>query len=129
MAYEDPLFPLPGIDWILTFNVILHRTSQIVEDTDVEGYPVKTGAATVPIKAYVASPDTRELDRGGQSADAVVLVANTVAVSHRDQIEVPVGTPVPPMMIGTYRVETVRPNPSHTRLLCTRMIDPEGSVR
>lgn len=129
MAYEDPLFPLPAPDWILTFTVLLHRTSQLVDDTDAEGFPIKTGAPTVPVKAYVGAPDTRDLDRGGEAADVTVLVRNDIAVSHRDQIEVPLNSTLPPQMCGLFRITTVRPNPSHTRLLCTRITDPEGAVR
>lgn len=129
MGYEDPLFPLPAPDWILTFDVILHRTSLLVEDSDEQGYPIKTGAAAVPVKAYVGPPDTRELGRGGEAADVVVLVRNDIAVSHRDQIEVPTSAAIPPQMQGVFRVLTVRPNPSHSRLACTRVLDPEGSER
>jgi hypothetical protein len=129
MAYEDPLFPLPAPDWILTFDVILHRTSQLVEDSDSEGYPIKTGAAAVPIKAYVGPPDTRELARGGEAADVTVLVRNDIAISHRDQIEVPITSTLPAQMSGTFRVLSLRPNPGHTRALCSRVTDPDGAVR
>lgn len=128
MGYEDPLFPLPAPDWILTYNVLLHRVSQLAEDTDAEGFPIKTGAATVPIKAYLAPPDTKKLDRGGESADVTILVRNDIAVSHRDQIEVPVSSSLPTQLCGTFRINTVRPNPSHTRLLCNRVTDPDGAI-
>lgn len=128
MSYEDPLFPLPAPDWILSYTVLLHRVSQLAEDTDDEGFPIKTGAATVPIKAYVAPPDTNKLNLGGEFADVTILVRNDIAVSHRDQVEVPTTSTFPPQMCGTFRVDTVRPNPSHTRLMCSRIIDPDGAV-
>jgi hypothetical protein len=129
MPYEDPLFPLPAPDWILTYQVILHRVSLLADDTDAEGYPVKTGAPTSTVSAYLAPPDTRKLDRGGEAVDLAVLVRNDVVVSHRDQIEVPDSAASPPQLVGLFRVDTVRPNPSHTRLLCVRITDPDGAVR
>jgi hypothetical protein len=129
VSYEDPLFPLPAPDWILTYTVLLRRVSQLVDDTNDEGFPTTTGAPVVSIKAYLGSPDTRKLDRGGESADVVVLVRNDTAVSHRDQIEVTPSSGLPTQLQGLFRIESVRPNPSHTRLLCNRITDPEGSVR
>ena len=59
----------------------------------------------------------------------VALVRNNIIVSHRDQIEVPAAGTLPPQMQGLFRVDTVRPNPSHTRVLCMRITDPEGAVQ
>lgn len=126
-GYRDPLFPLPAPAFLLVHTVEIVRTSQLAQDTDDAGWPLLTGAVRVAARAYVASPDPRTLTPAGMAVDAVMLVDNATTVDHRDRVAVAAGQALPAVLVGEFRVNEVRPNPSHTRLLCTRILDPAGA--
>lgn len=126
-GYRDPLFPLPDPSFLLVHRVRIVRVSQLAVDTDDAGWPVRTGAERVEARGYVAAPDPRTLTPTGQAVDVVVLIHNDTAVDHRDMVEVPAGQALPTMLVGEFRINEVRPNAHHTRLLCTRVLDPAGA--
>lgn len=125
--YFNPIFPFAPPFWLFCYSAVIVRTSQLASDTDEFGWPLLTGAATVPVKAYLDQPEPRTLGPQGEAIDMVALVANGTVVDHRDLLDVPDGQSLPSVTPGRYRINQVRPNPSHTRLLCTRVSDPAGA--
>lgn len=125
--YFNPLFPIAPPTWLFCFSVTIVRTSQIEPDTDENGWPILTDAATVPVTAYISPPEPRTLAPEGEAVDAVALVPNGTVVDHRDLLDVPDGQQLPAQLVGRFRINQCRPNPSHTRLLLTRITDPVGA--
>ncbi len=126
-GYFNPIFPFAPPFWLFCYTATIVRTSQLPSDTDDAGWPVLTGAAQVTVKAYLDQPEPRTLGPQGEAIDMVALVANGTTVDHRDLLDVPDGQSLPAVSPGRYRINQVRPNPSHTRLLCTRISDPAGA--
>lgn len=127
VPYRDPLFPIPSPEFLFRHTVTVSRDSQVAVDTDDAGWPITGSAEQVTTRAYVAPPDPRTLTPAGQAVDVVVLVPNGTAVEHRDTIIVDPGQQLAAQHAGRYRITAVRPNPSHCRILCTRVTDPEGA--
>jgi hypothetical protein len=125
--YFNPLFPIAPPTWLFCYNAVIVRTSQLASDTDENGWPILTGATTAAVKAYLDQPEPRTLGPEGEAIDVIALVPNGTVVDHRDLLDVPDGQSLPSVMPGRFHINQVRPNPSHTRLLCTRVTDPAGA--
>lgn len=127
--YVDPVFPIPEPDFLWVHDLITHQTSASV--TVGRGRKWVNQSASVAFVGYASSPDRRELDRAarrGVRIDAVILAPHGTVIDEADQLEVPAetisasGTVAPPStLVGRYRIDAVRPNPSHVRVLCMRI--------
>jgi hypothetical protein len=116
----DPLFPLPEPP-VFTYDLTLDSTSSsVVVDTE-GGWQYVT--ATSFVRGYVTPPDDRTLQYAVQQAvevDAVALVPRNTVVDDGDLLTVPTTVPYRGLP-GRYRVNVVRPNASHIRLLLRRV--------
>jgi len=116
----DPLFPFPEPDILWVYELIHTATAASLVATDDDGRWTSTGPSLTTV-GYVAAPDNkayRLAEVRGVQVDAVALVPRGFAVAVGDLIDVP--STVPMGLPGRYRVNLVRPNPSHTRLLIER---------
>ena len=120
----DLLFPLPDPGAFLPYvnAVIVWRESLVAPTVDVNGAATYPGAASAVLsETYVAMVDRSEVDSGDanlEKVSIVVLARNGSPVSHADHLQV---TGVSQYLDGRYVVDAVRPNPSHLRILCSRM--------
>ena len=111
----DPLFPLPEpvILWVHDLSVLPHSNPSAI--VDAEGRWEYADNNPIPLRGYFASPNPREVERAaaaGVVVDGVALVPNGSPVTVDDGLVYDT---------STYRVALVRPNPSHTRVLLTRV--------
>jgi hypothetical protein len=127
-VYRDPLFPMTPPPFLFAHQVSIVRSSQVTLDTTESGWPVfPSNTPVVATSAYVAHPQERTLSPDGEVVDAVILVPNGTLVDHQDVIDVPGGQHLPPQLVGRFRINQVRPNASHTRVLASRVTDPAGA--
>lgn len=123
-GYVDPVFPLPDPTFLWVHEgLVVHAVGTEVEDD--EGRWRYGPGASVTFTGYVTSPDPRSERRGGADSmrvDAVCLAPRDVAVPWPGYLDATTEN-VPPLLRGWYEIQPPRPNPSHTRLLLTRLAD------
>jgi hypothetical protein len=118
----DPLFPLPSSDFIFVHLATRYETSQVPREYNDQGWRSPLDLATVPFtetECYVATPNYRDVGVS-QLVFCVILVPREFVVRHGDVMQVPEQHGLYPDLTGLMEIEQVRPNPSHTRVLCKR---------
>ena len=120
----DAVFPIeqPTFLFIHTLTYRVNDPDTVV--TDERGHWNYAAATPVSFTAYLTAPNPREIERAaahGMTLDAVALCGHEVTIPHTAHVTAATG--VPTWLVGTYRVSAVRPNPSHQRLLLTRIVD------
>ncbi len=118
-------FPEPTFLFIHTLNLYTGMSNNTVDD---RGLVVKSVAGKVPtvVMGYLTKLDEHVEQNVGTTRefyDAVALVSNSVEVKIQDVIECH-DPSLHSHLSGTYRVDQVRPNISHTRVLLSRIADP-----
>jgi hypothetical protein len=127
----DLLFPLPDPGAFLPYVncVTVWRQSLAEPSVDVNGAVTQRLAVAVVLsETYVAMADQVENEDGDtnlEQVSIVILARNGSAVSHADEVTV---AGVSQYLDGRYRVNAVRPNPSHLRILCSRMTEAPITV-
>ena len=120
----DTIFPIEEPTWLWTHTLTFQDNQAAAVDVDAEGRWSYADIPGTPVVGYLTAPNPREIDRAasrGVILDAVFLCAHDTGVT--DQSTVIATTGVPPWLVGTYTVSVVRPNPSHLRVLLTRVRD------
>lgn len=131
MSYNDPIFPLPEPDFLWVHDLTIHSQTAASVVVDDDGGWTYAQSASVGVVGYATAPNPREVERAasrGVVIDCIVLVPNGTAVKEEDDVTVPGstlgfgGTAIPTAVLqGRYEVTGVRPNPSHCRVLLTRI--------
>ncbi len=128
--YVDPVFPLPSPNFLFVHQVLVGAQDAVITASD--GTWTRDPVVDTPVWGYLTSPNPQEVQRAtGRNAviDAVFLCAHDTPVRHQDRIDSTTaleGTPIPTVLRGKYKIEAVRPNPSHVRVLLNRVeADPE----
>lgn len=122
----DTVFPIeePTFLWTHTLTYRTLAAGDVV--VDAEGHWVHADTPETTFTGYLTAPNPREIDRAaarGVLLDAVCLAPHAVAVDDAGAVTADAASGVPSWLIGTYRVTVVRPNPSHLRILLTRLRD------
>lgn len=115
----DALFPLPEPTFLWVDDLTLYPHSNASPIVDAEGRWEYVETESIPMRGYFATPSPREVDRAaaaGVVVDGVALVPNDSPISVDDSL-----------VHGSlaYKVVLIRPNPSHTRVLLSR-VDTTG---
>jgi len=122
----DPVFPFPDPVFLWVHNIAIIKTSDAVPESDDEGWEIPADPAPleVVLKGYVTAPDP-EATNSSERVDAVVLVPRDTVVSYADGIRTPSQANLAPMLTGVWKISSVRPNPSHIRILVRRPSSPD----
>jgi hypothetical protein len=118
----DPLFPLPESDFLFVHTATRYSTSTTRREADDNGWRTPIDMEAVPhddTRAYVATPNYRDVGVT-QVVFCVILVPRTFVVRFGDVMHVPEQQGLYPDLTGWMEIEQVRPNPSHTRVMCRR---------
>lgn len=124
----DPLFPLPEPTILWVYD-LAYRSASASPVVDAEGRWRYDNSALVGFVGYLSSPNTQAIRlaaAAGVAVDAVALAPNGLGISEEDElIAGPAlglgGQAVPAYLAGLYRVTLLRPNPSHLRVLVSRV--------
>lgn len=119
--YADPVFPLPSPAFLFVHEVLVGVQDTIV--TQPDGRWTRDPVPTTPVRGYLTSPNPQETQIAaarGVTIDAVFLCPHGTPVRHQDRIDSTAAN-VPSVLKGRYTVTAVRPNPSHVRVLVTRV--------
>lgn len=125
----DPLFPFPEPSFLWVHELTRHVPSgdPIPDET---GYWTSDNIPTTDtpnIPCYVGAYNPSQQEAGDtyeESVDAVALVSHSTPFNRKDEVTV---TAAAAYLLGRYRVSVVRPNPSHQRLLLTRVPERESA--
>lgn len=120
----DTIWPIDEPTWLWTHTLTFRDNAASAVEVDAEGRWTYADTAGTDVIGYLTAPNPREVDRAasrGIILDAVFLCAHDSGIT--DQSTVVAATGVPPWLVGTYTVSVVRPNPSHSRVLLTRLRD------
>lgn len=126
--YADPVFPLPEPDFLWVYDMVVHQAGASV--TMTAGRKWVNQSASAVFTGYIGGPNRREAEiaaRNGVRIDATALAPHGTVIDEADDLEVPAdpinpGSIAPPSMyVGRYSITAVRPNPSHARVLLTRI--------
>lgn len=117
----DALFPFPSPSFVFVHRVKLISNTSTEPEIDDNGWPIEASASSPgrQVKGYVSSPSYRDA-ASGLRVDAVVLVHRDEIPVRGDLVNVPAQPGLLPALAGLYKVDQVRPNASHTRLLVMR---------
>lgn len=125
MTVGDTNFPIPSPDFLFIHEVELKRPSSTT--TDERGVAVTTYLPSETVMGYLTSPDPSNEDSAGTERirfNAVVLLSRSLPVPSQETLIRCDDPQLPPNLSGTYKVEVVRPNISHTRCLLVRYTGP-----
>lgn len=120
----DQVFPIEQPTFLFVHTLAYRVNDPSTVTTDEEGHWNYAAETTVSFAGYLTAPNPREVERAaahGMTLDAVALCGHEVNIPHTAHLIAETG--VPSWLIGTYRVMSVRPNPSHKRILLTRVLD------
>lgn len=120
----DAVFPIEEPTFLF-IHTLSYRGNDSTIVTDEEGRWNHAVTAPVEFTGYLTAPNPREVERAaahGMTLDAVALCSHDVDIPHTAHVTAAAGA-VPAWLVGTFRVIAVRPNPSHQRILLTRVID------
>lgn len=122
----DQLFPLsapPVFVYDLLVRGAATSGSVLIDAEGKWSYGENPGTV---VRGYLAPPNTSTINLGqasGVQVDTVALIsledATATGVAVDDEIS---ATGIHPLLDGRYLVKLVRPNPSHVRLLCSRIV-------
>lgn len=119
----DPLFPFPEPTFLFVHELTYHATtsSPVVDDTGWYDADAVVASSEQNVPCYVGNYDPSDVSAGDTketTISAVALVSRDRACRPEDEVTVTKGLS---HLLGRYRIDQVRPNPSHTRLLLTRV--------
>lgn len=120
----DTVFPIEEPTWLWTHTLTYRDHDAAAVTVDAEGRWTHDDTPGTPVIGYLTGPNPREVDRAasrGIILDAVFLCAHDSGVTDKSTVTATTG--VPAWLVGTYTVNVVRPNPSHLRVLLTRVRD------
>lgn len=125
--YADPAFPLPSPDFLFHHDLVVWTPASVVVG---RGRKWVNQSASAGFTGYATAPSPSELRRAaarGVRVDAVALAPHGTVVDEACDLEVPAaptnpGSVAPPtVLVGRYSIDAVRPNPSHVRIVLTRI--------
>lgn len=122
----DTVFPIEDPTFLWAHDLTYRDNVAASVVVDGEGHWVNADAPETAFTGYLTAPNPREVARAaanGVILDAVCLAPHTVAVGDDGTVIAGAGSGVPTWLVGSYRVTVVRPNPSHLRVLLTRVRD------
>lgn len=122
----DSVFPIDPPDFLWVHTLTYRPTTGASVVVDAEGRWNYGDTTEVEFTGYITAPNPREVDRAatrGILLDAVCLAPHDVGITDSCHLTVAASSGAPEWMVGTYTVNTVRPNPSHLRILLTRIRD------
>lgn len=122
----DSVFPIGPPEFLWVHQLAYRPTTGASVVVDAEGRWDYANITPTEFTGYITAPNPREVDRAatrGILLDAVCLAPHDVAVTDACHLIVGAASGAPDWMVGTYTVNTVRPNPSHLRILLTRIRD------
>lgn len=126
----DAVFPLSPPTWLFQHTLTYRPNDAGNVITDQEGNWHYEPVPPVTFSGYLTAPGPQEVERAaakGTVLDAVCLCANDAGVTDSSTVEATTG--VPAWLVGKYRVINVRPNPSHSRVLLTRIVVDDAPPR
>jgi hypothetical protein len=122
----DPLFPLPSSDFLFVYRLTRYRPDVSSPEGDEEGWverDITIEQKDEDIPCYVAATDRRDVG-AFEIRGSVFLVHRDFEVRNRDLFVLEPQPGLAPTLEGAWLIEEVRPNPAHTRVLCTRATVP-----
>lgn len=122
----DSVFPIPDPSgWLFKDEFTIHNSASVIYDD--RGNAVDKQWNDQTVTGYVSAPDKR-IDPAAYGADvtrfdAVALAPLGTVVGAADEVTVSSST-IQSYLHGRYKVEVVRPNLSHLRIMLTRISAP-----
>lgn len=125
MTVGDANFPFPDPSFLFIHEV----TIKPVESTgsDPRGRAVVTYGLDQDEYGYLTAPDPSNEDSGGTERirfAATLLLGRHITLPLESALIRSNDPQLPPRLAGTYKIEVVRPNISHTRCLLVRYDGP-----
>lgn len=120
----DPVFPLPEPEFLWVHQLAFRNDSAALLDVDEEGKWTYDDSDLATFTGYLTAPNPREVDRAdahGVILDAVCLAPHGTGIGDDDVVIAGAASGVASYLQGSYRVGVVRPNPSHLRILLSRI--------
>lgn len=120
----DPVFPLPEPDFLWVHDLAYRDDSAASLVVDEERKWTYADTPAVTFTGYLTAPNPRDVDRAdstGVILDAVCLAPHGIGIDDNDVVVADSSSGVADYLQGSYRVGVVRPNPSHLRILLSRI--------
>ena len=124
MVIGDANFPFPDPSFLFIHCVTIRPV--LTTSADSRGKPMVTYDEDEDWQGYLTSPDPNNEDSGGTDRvrwSAVLLLPRTCTVPLENALVRCTDSQLSPNLAGTYLIEVVRPNISHTRCLLSRYGD------